>query len=70
MLKTAEDSVCNDLLIGAHDALRGRKHVPRPEGWAAAFARLAARRNPVLVEHTLWKEALALEILLRQQPGL
>jgi putative membrane-bound dehydrogenase-like protein len=52
-LKTAEDLVCNDLLIGAHDALRGRKHVPRPEGWAGAFAQLVARPNPVLVEHTL-----------------
>jgi putative heme-binding domain-containing protein len=53
LLKTAEDSVCSDLLIGVHDALRGRKHVPQPEGWAAAFARLVARPDPTLVEQTL-----------------
>jgi putative heme-binding domain-containing protein len=53
LLKTAQDLVCDDLLIGAHDALRGRKHVTQPDGWAAAFARLAARPDPVLVERTL-----------------
>ena len=46
LLKTADDSVCVDLLIGTHDALRGRKHVARPEGWPAAFARLVARPDP------------------------
>ena len=43
LLKTADDPACVDLLIGTHDALRGRKHVARPDGWPAAFARLVAR---------------------------
>jgi putative membrane-bound dehydrogenase-like protein len=52
-LQTAEDSACHDLLMGAHESLRGRKHVPRPEAWTAAFARLVARPDAAIVEQTL-----------------
>jgi len=40
-------------LIGAHDGLRGRKHVARPQGWAEAFNDLVARPSPTVVEQTL-----------------
>ncbi len=36
-LRTADDPVRWSYLVGAHDALRGRKHVPRPKDWPAAF---------------------------------
>ncbi len=49
-----EDSVCDDLLItGATRRCEVVNTSLRPEGWAAAFARLVARPNPVLIEQTL-----------------
>jgi len=59
LLNTAGDTVCVDLLIGAHDALRGRKHVARPEGWPAVFGRLVARPDLNVVEQSL---LLALDV--------
>jgi putative heme-binding domain-containing protein len=53
LLDTNQDVVCTDLLLGAHDALRGRKHTARPKEWPAAFARLIARPGPNVVEQTL-----------------
>jgi putative membrane-bound dehydrogenase-like protein len=51
--KKAENAVCVDFLTGAHDALVGRKHVPRPAGWPAAFSELVARPDPIVIERTL-----------------
>jgi putative membrane-bound dehydrogenase-like protein len=59
LLKTADNGVCDDLVVGAHDALRGRKHVARPAGWPDAFAALVARGDSNVVEHSL---LLALDI--------
>jgi len=53
LLNSAADPVCVDLLLGTHDALRGRKHVTRPEGWPAAFSRLVARPDLDVVEQSL-----------------
>ncbi|MGO9470519.1 MAG: PVC-type heme-binding CxxCH protein [Isosphaeraceae bacterium] len=58
-LRTADDPVRWSYLIGAHDALRGRKHVPRPKDWLADFARLVARPDPEVVESALF---LALDL--------
>ncbi|WP_165227528.1 PVC-type heme-binding CxxCH protein [Aquisphaera insulae] len=49
----AADEVRRDLLAGAIEALRGRKHVARPEAWPAAFAKLASSHDPDVVERTL-----------------
>jgi len=51
--KTLNDAACGDMLKGAHDGLRGRKHVERPEGWAEAFAELVSRPNLAVVEQSL-----------------
>jgi putative membrane-bound dehydrogenase-like protein len=52
-LGTAEDRVPRSYLLGAHEALRGRKHISRPKDWPAEFARLVARPDPDLVENAL-----------------
>jgi putative membrane-bound dehydrogenase-like protein len=52
-VKGAGDKACLDLLLGAHEGLRGRKHVTRPEGWSDAFANLLARADLSVVEQTL-----------------
>ena len=52
-IEGASDDVRRDLLAGILDALRGRKHVPRPEGWPATFAKLLTTRDPDLLEQTL-----------------
>jgi len=52
-LRTADDQVRWSYLIGAHEALRGRKHIPRPKNWPADFALLVARPDPDLVENAL-----------------
>ncbi|QEH38821.1 Cytochrome c [Aquisphaera giovannonii] len=49
----ASDEARRDLLAGAIEALRGRKHVARPGNWPAAFAKLAASHDPEVVERTL-----------------
>ena len=53
LLKPADDKACRDLLIGTHDALRGRKHIARPDGWPDAFAGLLARPDLTVVEQAL-----------------
>jgi putative membrane-bound dehydrogenase-like protein len=58
-LKTADNSVCDDFLVGAHQALRGRKHVAKPEGWQAAFGQIVARPDLNVIEHGL---LLALDV--------
>jgi len=35
----------SDLLVGMHDGLKGRKHVPMPKGWLALYAKLARDRR-------------------------
>jgi putative membrane-bound dehydrogenase-like protein len=52
-LKTAADPACAELLIGAHEGLRGRKHIDRPQGWAEAFTELVSRPSPPVVERAL-----------------
>jgi putative membrane-bound dehydrogenase-like protein len=52
-LATTEDPISVDLLKGAHEALRGLKHVAQPATWPAVFARLVARRDLNVIEHTL-----------------
>jgi putative heme-binding domain-containing protein len=52
-LAKAEDAVCLDLLTGARDALRGRKHVEQPQGWPAAFTGLVSRRDLGVIEQAL-----------------
>ena len=53
MLEQATDAVRGDILSGILEALRGRKQVPRPEGWSGAFAKLLATHDPDVVEQTL-----------------
>lgn len=53
LLKPASDKACADLLIGAHDALRGRKHMKRPDGWQDALAGLLIRSDLNVVEQAL-----------------
>ena len=53
LLKPANDQACRDLLIGTHDALRGRKHIARPDGWPDALAGLLARPDLTVVEQAL-----------------
>ena len=45
LLKTSDDAACRDLLTGAREALRGRKHIASPQSWAEAFAELVSRRD-------------------------
>lgn len=52
-LGTADDRIRERYLVGTHEALRGRKHVPRPKNWSAAFAQLVARPDPEVVESAL-----------------
>ncbi len=52
-LAKADDAVCLDLLTGARAALRGRKHIARPEGWPAAFTGLVSRRDLNVIEQSL-----------------
>jgi putative membrane-bound dehydrogenase-like protein len=53
MVKTSTDAVCLDILSGARDALRGRKHVAKPEGWAEAFTNLVSRKDLGVIEEAL-----------------
>ncbi len=53
VLEQATDDVRGDILSGMLDALRGRKQVPRPEGWSGAFAKLLATHDPDVVAQTL-----------------
>ena len=53
MVKTTADAACVDILTGTRDALRGRKHVAKPEGWTEAFLELAGRRDLRVIEQTL-----------------
>jgi putative membrane-bound dehydrogenase-like protein len=53
LLEAANDKACIDLLTGTHDALRGRKHIARPDGWPEALAGLLARPDATVVEQAL-----------------
>ena len=46
VLEQATNAVRVDILSGILEALRGRKQVPRPEGWSAAFAKLLESHDP------------------------
>jgi putative membrane-bound dehydrogenase-like protein len=58
-LETADDPIRERYLVGAHEALRGRKHVVRPTNWSTEFAKLVARPTPEVVENAL---VLALDL--------
>jgi putative membrane-bound dehydrogenase-like protein len=53
MTKTTADAACVDILTGTRDALRGRKHVAKPEGWTEAFLELVARADLSVIEQAL-----------------
>jgi putative heme-binding domain-containing protein len=53
VLKQDRDDVRSDVLDGALDALRGRKQVQRPEGWADIYAALTAAKDPGVLEKAL-----------------
>jgi putative membrane-bound dehydrogenase-like protein len=53
LFKTSTDAVCIDLLSGTREALRGRKRVVQPQGWAEAFVGLASRANLEVIESGL-----------------
>jgi putative membrane-bound dehydrogenase-like protein len=52
-LRTADDAIRERYLVGAHEALRGRKHVLRPKNWPDEFALLVSRPDPEVVENAL-----------------
>jgi len=52
-LKLDRDEVRSDVLDGVLDALRGRKQVPRPEGWSDLYAGLSAVKSPEVLEKAL-----------------
>jgi len=51
LLPQVSEPAQRDLLIGAREALRGRKSMPMPAGWPDAFARLKQSRDPVVRRH-------------------
>jgi putative membrane-bound dehydrogenase-like protein len=53
MGKTMADAACVDILTGTRDALRGRRHVAKPEGWTEAFLGFVARRDLNVIEQAL-----------------
>ncbi len=53
LLKNADDDACVDLLVGAHDGLRGRKNMTRPAGWPDVLAELLKRSDPAVGEQAL-----------------
>jgi putative membrane-bound dehydrogenase-like protein len=70
MLTSAGDLACRDLLSGTREALRGRKHIAKPQGWAEAFAELVTRRDLELIEQALllgldFDEPKAISVLRR-----
>jgi putative membrane-bound dehydrogenase-like protein len=52
-LRTAGDPIRERYLVGAHEGLRGRKHVSRPKNWLEEFKQLVARPDPDVVENAL-----------------
>jgi putative membrane-bound dehydrogenase-like protein len=53
VLERSTDVVRRDLLAGILDAFRGRKLVPKPDGWPATYSRLLLTRDPEVLERTL-----------------
>lgn len=54
LLATSDDAELHgDVLRGLHEALRGRRNVPPPPGWAAVQAKLAKSANPEVREKAL-----------------
>ncbi len=52
-LKSAADAACIDISMGTRDALRGRKHIAKPEGWTDTFLDLVSRRDLKVIEEAL-----------------
>ncbi|KAJ3061791.1 hypothetical protein HK102_008992, partial [Quaeritorhiza haematococci] len=53
VLKLDRDDLRSDVLDGVLEAFRGRKQVPRPEGWADLYAGLSAVNSPEVLEKAL-----------------
>ncbi|AMV40696.1 PVC-type heme-binding CxxCH protein [Planctomyces sp. SH-PL62] len=53
VLKLDRDELRSDVLDGVLEAFRGRKQVPRPEGWADLYAGLSAVKSPEVLEKAL-----------------
>jgi putative membrane-bound dehydrogenase-like protein len=52
-LNSDRDDLRSDVLDGVLEALRGRKQVPRPEGWGDLYAGLSAVKSPELLDKAL-----------------
>ena len=53
MLALDRDDVRSDVLDGVLEAFRGRRKVPRPEGWSDLYAGLATVKPPALLDRVL-----------------
>jgi putative heme-binding domain-containing protein len=53
VIQQSTDHMRRDMLSGTLDSLRGRKQVPRPEGWPGVFAGLLTTRDTDVLEQTL-----------------
>ncbi len=51
--QATDPAVQTDLLLGMREGLRGRRSVPRPEGWTQLYPRLAGSVAPVVREHAV-----------------
>src|SRR5688500_612925 len=51
--ETDDAALQRDVLIGMREGLRGRKRMPMPEGWPAAYARLSKSNDAEVREHAL-----------------
>jgi putative membrane-bound dehydrogenase-like protein len=52
-LMKADSQVCRDLLLGAREALQGRKQTKTPANWPAAYERLLTLNDKAIEESTL-----------------
>jgi putative heme-binding domain-containing protein len=66
ILAASDDTgVQRDILRGMCDALRGRRHLPEPRGWSAAYRKLAASKDAEVRE-----KALVLSVLFGNSQAL
>lgn len=52
-LNSDREDLRSDVLDGVLDALRGRKQVPRPDGWSDLYAGLSAVKSPATLDKAL-----------------
>jgi len=51
-LSDAKDEAARDMLVGAREALRGRKRIDMPSNWPTAYAKLKSSKDPEVRELT------------------